>query len=71
MLDQVLRQAGTDSLTCILWELLLHLREGDLTQEDWQTLLKCSRPNAENEREFTNVIHLFNDILSVAQFNQD
>ena len=34
ILDQVLRQAGTNSSTCAFWELFLCLRDGNVTHED-------------------------------------
>ena len=71
ILDQVLRQAGTDPSICAFRELLLRLRDGNVTQEDWQTLLQRSPPHVNNEEKFTNAIHLFYDRLSVSQFNQD
>lgn len=61
ILEQVLRQAGTDPSTCTFRELLLRLRDSNLTHEDWQALLKRSPPHANNEHEFTNAVHLFYD----------
>ena len=49
----------------------MRLRDGDVTREDWQLLLKRSPPHADSEHEFTHAVHLFYDRLSVAQFNQD
>lgn len=35
ILDQVLRQGGTDPSTCAFRELLLRLRDGNVTNNDW------------------------------------
>ena len=39
MLTQVLRQSGNDSLACSFREFLMHLRDGEVTQEVWHSLL--------------------------------
>ena len=71
ILDQLLRQRGTDPSTSEFRQLLLRLRDGNVTHEDWQTLLQRSPPHANNEIEFADAIHLFYDCLSVTQFNQN
>ena len=71
VLRQILRQAGTDSSTCAFRELLLRLRDGNISHDDWQTLLKRSPPHADNLQEFDNAVHLFYDRQSVAKFNFD
>jgi len=70
ILDQVLHQGGTDPSVCAFRELLLRLRDGDVTHEDWHILLQRSPPLSNNEVEFTDTIFLFYDRLSVTQFNQ-
>ena len=59
VLRQIVRQAGTDSSTCTFRELLLRLRDGNISHDDWQPLLKCSPPHADNLQEFDNAVHLF------------
>ena len=69
ILNIVLRQAGTDTSVCQFRDLLLRLRDGDTSYDDWQTLLHRSPPYADNFEDFREVVHLFYDRKSVAQFN--
>jgi len=51
MLTQVLCQSGNDSLACSFRQLLMHLRDGEVTQEDWHSLLGLWAPAATFPRE--------------------
>lgn len=65
ILDQILRQAGTDPDTCAFRELLHRLRDGYVSREDWQTLLQRSPPHVNNEQDFIDATHLFYDKVSL------
>lgn len=68
VLNQVLRQAGTNSSACAFRELLMRLRDGNVSHDDWQILLQRSSPHADNIHEFDNAVRLFYDRQSVATF---
>ena len=71
MLDQVLRQSGMDPETQIFRELLLRLRDGSTTQEDWQMLLTRDPSTADNRGDFSDAVHLYYDKASVVKYNLD
>ena len=71
MLTQVLRQSGNDPLACSFRQLLLHLRDGEVTQEDWHSLLQRSPERADNCSEFVDAVHLIYDKKSMAEYNYD
>ena len=70
ILDQVLRQSGTDISTIAFRELLQRLRRGQTTTEDWETLLTRSPHKVVNQTAFSNCLRLFYDKKSVAEYNQ-
>ena len=69
ILQQIVRQAGTDPDTIKFRELLMRLRDGLSTEADWKTLLEHTPTNATNATQFENAIHLFYKKDSVAQLN--
>ena len=69
ILKQVLRQSGSDPSTHAFRELLLRLRDGKATNQDWKALLQRSPHNASNVNEFTDAVRLFYDKESVAKYN--
>ena len=71
ILSQVLRQAGSDPAAEAFRELLLRLRNGKITHDDWQMLLQRSPQSADNLEEFNDAIRLFYTKESVANFNYE
>ena len=69
ILDEVLRQAGMDPEVQRFRELLLHLRNGNITQEDWLKLLERDPSKVTNCDDFEDAVHLYYDKQSVASYN--
>ena len=67
ILDQVLRQAGSDQTSNEFRKLLLRLRDGIVTHDDWQMLLQHTPQQARNTGDFQDAIRLFYDKASVAE----
>lgn len=60
ILEQVMRQAGNDPNTIAFRKLLLmNLRDGKVTEDDWTTLLQRSPTTASNISDFESAVHLF------------
>lgn len=64
----MIRQSSTDEAAQNFRQLLLRLRSGKITCEDWQVLLQQD-PCKHNGEEFADVIRLFCDKASVAEYN--
>ena len=69
ILDQVLRQTGSDPAAEMLRDLLSRLRNGNISHDDWQLLLQRSPQYADNVQDFTDAVRLFYTKDSVAQYN--
>ena len=69
ILDEVLRQAGMYPEVQRFRELLLHLRNGNITQEDWLKLLERDPSKVTNCDDFEDAVHLYYDKQSVASYN--
>ena len=69
ILDQVVRQAGVTPEAQRFRDLLLHLRDGNVTQADWQLLLQRDPSKVSNRSDFADALRLFYDKESVAQYN--
>lgn len=69
ILEQSVRQAGLDHEAVAFRSLLLRLREGTITESDWQMLLARAPQTATNSSEFTDAIRLYYDKASVAEYN--
>lgn len=68
ILDQVLRQGGMDPVAQRFRQLLLRLRNGNVTEQDWKFLLERD-PSKLDCSEFSDAIRLFYDKQSVAEYN--
>ena len=64
-----MRQAGASDTVAAFRSLLLHLRNGTVTNDDWKLLLSRSPQDASNFQEFHDAVSLFYDKASVAQYN--
>ena len=69
ILQQILRQAGTDSHIKAFRHLLMRIRDGTPTHSYWKSLLDRTPINATNAMEFQDAVRLFYDKQSVAKFN--
>ena len=59
ILDQVLRQSGTNAESKQFRDILLRLRDGKSTESDWKTILQRTPSNANNANEFTMLLICF------------
>ena len=69
ILKQIQRQVGTSTDDQAFKELLGRLRNGELNEDDWQTLLTRSPTQADNYDEFSDAQRLFYDKKSVGEYN--
>ena len=70
LLAEVMRQAGNNPEAAAFRGLLLRLRNGQSTEDDWRKLLTRS-PNTSNQAEFKDAVRLFFDKQSVAAYNYE
>jgi hypothetical protein len=68
ILDQVMHQAGEDPEAVAFRALLMRMRNGEVTEEDWKLLLEHSTTNVPMD-QFTDAIRLYFDKKSVAEYN--
>ena len=68
-LTQVLRQAGATDAGVAFRTLLLCLRNGTVTNDDWKLLLSRSPQQATNFHAFSDAVRLFYGKASVAHYN--
>ena len=71
ILKQILRQNGSSDDVVRFRELLLRLRNGETTMEDWNLLLTRTPTNVSNKSSFTEATYLYYDKVSVTSFNID
>ena len=69
ILSQVLRQSSTDTADQAFRNLLSCLRDGKISHNDWQLLLKHTPQQAHKVDEFTDAVRLFYTKDSVAKYN--
>ena len=69
VLNQIQRQNGPSPAVVAFRELLMRLRDGKTTEDDWKQLLQRSPHTCSTS--FTDAVHLFYDKNSVAQYNMD
>ena len=71
ILQQVLRQGGSDSEANRFRELLGNLHDGIAAEEDWQLLLTRDPSKVNNCSDFDDAIRLFYDKQNVADFHME
>ena len=71
ILDQIIRQSGTSTEDRHFRDILLRLRNGQSTEDDWTTLFKHTPTTANNAIEFTDALHLFYKKEHVAKYNHE
>ena len=64
ILDQVMRPAGEDPEAVAFRALLMRMRNGEVTEEDWKLLLEHSTTSVPMD-QFTDAIRLYFDKKSV------
>ena len=69
VLDQVMRQAGVDTEQQLFRDLLLRLRDGQTTVEDWKHLMKQTPAVVGATTPFAEALHLFATASDVAEHN--
>ena len=69
ILDEMVRQNGSNQEQVMFRNLLLRLRNGESTEEDWQILLSRAPSAVSNQTEFNDAVHLFYNKDAVAQYN--
>ncbi|CAB4010246.1 Hypothetical predicted protein, partial [Paramuricea clavata] len=70
ILDQVMRQAGEEPEAVALSALLMRMRNGEVTEENWKLLLEHSTTNVTMD-QFTDAIRLYFDKKSVPEYNYE
>ena len=70
VLDMIMCQAGENPEAIAFRALLMRMRDGEITEADWNLLLECSTKNVLMD-EFNDAIRLFFDKKSVAEYNYD
>ena len=70
-LNTIVRQSGVSERATAFRSLLLRLRSGDVTIDDWKMLLQRSPGKASNSHTFDGAIRLFYDRQTVHQYNID
>ena len=68
MLTEVLRQDGQDSKQVRFQELLLHLRDGQVSVADWELLMTRCRSQVDHAA-FDDALHLHPTVQAVAEYN--
>ena len=68
-LTQVMRQAGNDPGQVRFRDILLRLRNADVTQEDWEELMKQTPTNVADLTPFADALHLYPTVEAVVEHN--
>ena len=69
VLDRVMRQAGQDAGQECFRNLLLRLRNAELTVEDWKYLMTQTTGEVGDTKSFDDALHLYPTIEAVAEHN--
>ena len=69
VLDQIIRQAGDDPGQRQFRSLLLRLRDGDTTVDDWKILMSRTPTRVSNLTSFETALHLFPTIEAAVEHN--
>lgn len=69
VLDQVMRQAGQDSSQVLFREILLRLRNAQVTENDWHHLMKRTPTKVPNLASFNSALHLHPTTEAVVEHN--
>ena len=69
ILDQVMRQAGNNDTQQQFRDILMRLRNGELSIEDWKHLIKQTLAEAEDPSSFNDALRLFPSTAAVSEYN--
>ena len=69
ILDQIMRQSGDDSSQALFRDVLLRLRNCELTEDDWRTLMTRTPVQVSDMSSFSNAVHLFPTVEVVVEHN--
>ena len=68
-LTQVMRQAGQDPEQIQFRDILLHLRNAEVTMEDWKHLMEQTPTKIQDTSPFVNALRLFPTVEAVVEHN--
>lgn len=68
-LTQIMRQAGSDSGQVHFRDILLHLRNAEITVDDWQLLMSQTPTAVANLTPFATALHLHPTVEAVVEHN--
>ena len=68
-LTQVMRQAGSDPDQVHFRDILLRLRNAQVTKEDWEELMKHTPTIVQDLTPFTSALHLYPAVEAVVEHN--
>ncbi len=69
VLDQVMRQCGEDQEQVAFRNILIRLRNAELTKMDWQCLMKQTPARVSNLSDFATALRLFPTVEAVVEYN--
>ena len=69
VLDQVMRQAGKDPEQQLFRGILMRLRNGEVTHEDWEHLMKRTPAEVGDTSPFDEALRLFPTVELVSEYN--
>lgn len=64
-----MRQAGDDPQQLQFRHILLHLRNAQVTNQDWEILMKQTPTNVQDLTPFANALHLYPTVEGVVEHN--
>lgn len=68
-LTEVMRQSGSDPKQVQFRDILLRLRNAEVTRQDWEDLMKQTPTNVRDLARFTNALHLYPTVEAVVEHN--
>ena len=69
VLDQVMRQSGEDASQVLFRDILLRLRDAEVTKEDWKCLMKQTPAQLRDLSPFPTALHLRPTVEAVVEHN--
>ena len=64
-----MRQSGEDPNQVLFCNILLRMRDGQVTEEDWQHLMNQTPAQVQDLEQFRNALHLYPTVEAVAEHN--
>ena len=69
MLDQIMRQSGQDPSQVLFRQILLRLRNGEVTEDDWKHLMTRTPAQISDTSAFNDALRLFPTVEAVVEHN--